>query len=61
MPVRSIIEIPLNQSLFVELEIAKYLRVDANLNTVGIDSVHLKSNSQIAYKLVADLNARTKK
>ena len=61
IPTRSQVEIPIDQGLFDELEMTKFIRVNALLNTVGLDSIHLKSTSNITYSVVADINARTKK
>jgi len=58
---QSIVEIPIGPALFDQLELTNYLKISAVLNTVGVDSVHLRNNSGIEYKLVADINARTKK
>ena len=59
-PTKTIVEIPIDQPLFDELELTSYLRVRTELNTTGMDTVHLRSDGRIDYKLVLDLNANTR-
>jgi len=57
--VKSVVEIPVDQELFSNLEGASFLKTNVQLNTTGLDSIHIRSNSQIGYKLTADLNVAT--
>jgi hypothetical protein len=57
--VKSVVAIPVDQELFSNLEEAGLLKTNVQLNTTGLDSIHIRSNSLIGYKLTADLNVAT--
>jgi hypothetical protein len=60
-PAKSVLEVPIDQELFMTMELANRMRVNAILNTVGLDSVHIRANQKLDFKVVADINANTKK
>lgn len=59
-PARSIMEIPVNQTKISLMEMASDIRFEALLNTTGIDSIHVRTDQKIDFKVVADLNVSTK-
>lgn len=53
---RSIIEVPVNRQKLEILELSNALRIKAILNTVGTDSVHVRDDYRIDYRIVGDFN-----
>lgn len=60
-PRRSVIEIPVTQSKLDQLELANALRLKVILNTVGEDSVHIRSGYKMDYKIVGEFNVNVRK
>jgi len=56
---RSIVEIPLDQDKLDRMEQASDLRIKALLNTVGTDSVHVRAEYKIDYRIVGNFNVNT--
>lgn len=54
---QSFIEVPVDQQKLDHLEQAEALRLNVELNTTGTDSVHVRSNYQLGYRLVGEFNA----
>lgn len=61
VPARSILEVPVNQARLGLMEAATEIRLETMLNTTGIDSIHVRSDQKMEFKVVADLNVSTQK
>ncbi|MEZ4720739.1 MAG: hypothetical protein R2813_02560 [Flavobacteriales bacterium] len=60
-PVQSIVEIPIDQTRIDNLDVASLLKADVRLNTVGTDSVHIRTDGYIDFKVVTDLSIKAGK